>query len=402
MMAEQNKLCTVVVSSCDSYADIWPAFFTLLARRWPDNPFPLVLNTESLPAPEGVQALHTSGKTAWTRRLQGVLQRIGTPYLLLLLDDFFLTDTVDTSEIFACLTRMEQDTSIACFSFFPTTGNPDASDIPGYDLRPQNGLYRFNAQAGLWRTDRLIDFLNADEDAWEWENKGNLRSFSLTDRFYSRSAEASPVFAYDFMQHGLIGGKWFPATADLFAAEGISMDFSRRGFYDPEEWALLPSVASAFSLDSELYANSGAGFDAAGAQCAADAPKSGVFRQSYSAAAGTLQLRWDPSTRKGFAIRSLYAELTAPDGRRAQLIPVGGNGTLPAQKGSDLWIFLQDDPQLVFAVPRSFRACGGTLTLCGEIVCPISKELLYAAKNHPTPAPKSFFARLREHLGKGG
>ena len=203
------------------------------------------------------------------------------------------------------------------------------------------------------------------------------------------------------MKHGLIGGKWFPETAALFAAEGIDMDFSRRGFYDPEEWALLPSVASAFTLDSELYADSGAGYDASAVQAAVPAQKSGSFCQTFTVAPGTLRLRWDPSTRKGFAIRDLCAEFSAPNGRRVRLVPVGGNGALTTSKEPGLWIFLQDDPQLVFVVPRTFRACGGTLTLCGDIVCPISKELLYAEKNPPVSEPQSFFARLLGRFGKG-
>ncbi len=402
-MAETIARCTVVVSSCDGYADIWPAFFTLLDRRWPDNPFPLVLNTESLPAPcEGVQVFHTAHGTAWTRRLQSVLQRVETPYLLLLLDDFFLTAPVDTAEVLACISKMNADPSIACFSFFPTTGNPPHSGIPGYDLRPQDGLYRFNAQAGLWRTDRLIDFLDADEDAWEWENKGNLRSFALADKFYSRSADASPVFAYDFMKHGLIGGKWFPETASLFAAEGIEMDFARRGFYDPEEWALLPSVASAFTLDSELYADRGAGYDAAAAQTAA-VQKSGSFCQSFAVAQGTLRLRWDPSTRKGFGLCGLCAELRTADGRHETLIPIGGNGVCITENDAPVWIFLEDDPQLVFIVPRALRCRSGTLTVRGSIVCPISRQQLTAARTAAPPVPQAgILQRLLATLRKGG
>lgn len=46
---ERRDLCTVVINSCDGYADIRVAFLTLLDRYWPDRPWPLVLNTETLP-----------------------------------------------------------------------------------------------------------------------------------------------------------------------------------------------------------------------------------------------------------------------------------------------------------------------------------------------------------------
>lgn len=378
--------CTVLVNSCDGYADIWPAFFTLLARRWPNRPYPLALNTETLPPPDGVTALHSPGGLAWTRRLQYALRQLDTPFVLLLLDDFFLTAPVDTAEIERCLDRMQAQPDIACISFYPTTGNPPQSDLAGYQLRPQDGLYRFNAQAGLWRRERLLTFLDADEDAWTWENQGNRRSFSLPDRFYSRHPDATPVFAYDFMRHGLIGGQWFPETAALFSAEGIEMDFARRGFYDPDKWALLPSVASAFTLDSVLYPSSGAGFDAAAAVSCQTVQKSGPFDQVYPVAPHTLQLRWDPSTRRGFAVTQLTATLHDTLGHTAPLAVSGGNGVCTEVQGQKLWVFLEEDPQLVFALPRTWRKTGGSLQVAGVAVCPLTPQQLEAAQQ-TTQAP---------------
>lgn len=40
--------CTIVVSTCDAYRDLWPAFFALFKRYWPDCPYKIVLNTETL------------------------------------------------------------------------------------------------------------------------------------------------------------------------------------------------------------------------------------------------------------------------------------------------------------------------------------------------------------------
>ena len=38
----------VFVSSADSYSDIWPAFFTLFKREWPEFSGVIYLNTEYL------------------------------------------------------------------------------------------------------------------------------------------------------------------------------------------------------------------------------------------------------------------------------------------------------------------------------------------------------------------
>lgn len=393
-----KALCTVVINSCDRYADIWGAFFTLLDRYWPDRPWPMVLNTETVPSPRAdVPALHTVPGTPWTRRLQGVLARLGTPYVLLILDDFFLTAPVDTAEAVACLRRMEEDRGIACFSFYPTTGNTEASAWPGYEQRPQTGLYRFNAQVGLWRREQLMGFLDADEDAWEWEEHGNARSFAVSDRFYSRRADAGPVFPYDFMEHGLIGGKWFPATETLFADEGIPMDFSRRGFYDPGEWALLPSTAAGFSMDSVLYVDTGAGMSEAGSSRCPLITKTGPFSQRWPLPRGARRVRWDPSTHKGFALRDLRVSLRGPGGRATPLKALSGNAVTAA----GMLCFLQEDPQLTYPLPRFWRA-GSTLEVTGVAVCPLSREQLHEAQAQLPPGMRTLAQGVRQAPGQAG
>ena len=47
------------------------------------------------------------------------------------------------------------------------------------------------------------------------------------------SREGYQIIPYIFT--GIIHGKWYGPVAELFERHGISMDFSRRGFFDPEE-----------------------------------------------------------------------------------------------------------------------------------------------------------------------
>lgn len=364
--------CTVVVNSCDAYSDLWEPFFKILTRCW-EIPYPVVLNTEkrefSWPGLR-LQVLHAAaGGLSWTARLRGVLQRIETPYVLMLLDDFFMTGPVRQEKISQVLDWMDADPSAACFSFFPTTGNTDPSPYPEFERRPQNGLYRFNAQAGIWRKDKLIDYLCDDEDAWQWENEGNRRSFLLSDGFYSECRSKTPTFPYDYMQHGLIGGRWFTKTKVLFEQYGIhGFPFEKRGFYDPKDWALLPSVASAFEMDSVLYLNTGNGFCEQETLRCKEVRKSGRFFQEYTFKPGLLALRWDPSTHSGFALRKLRIE--DQSGRTLSIGSVNGTWV-----GEDL-VFLAQDPWL------EIRIDSGTagVRIEGEAVCPLDVSLLRAAQ----------------------
>lgn len=49
-MKERHPDCTVLVASCDKYADLLHPFSILWKKYWPDCPFETVLVTESQPA----------------------------------------------------------------------------------------------------------------------------------------------------------------------------------------------------------------------------------------------------------------------------------------------------------------------------------------------------------------
>ena len=47
-----DERVTLLVPSCDRYADLWPPFFALLRRQWPDCPFPVVVGSNHRPCTE--------------------------------------------------------------------------------------------------------------------------------------------------------------------------------------------------------------------------------------------------------------------------------------------------------------------------------------------------------------
>ena len=43
----KEEICSVLVTSCDSYDDTWEPFFTLLETMWPNCHYPIYLSTET-------------------------------------------------------------------------------------------------------------------------------------------------------------------------------------------------------------------------------------------------------------------------------------------------------------------------------------------------------------------
>lgn len=208
-----NERCTVFVASCDAYTDVWDLFFEALRVQWPDREYPVMLCTESLKydyKDMGIQTLSLyKGKRtpAWGARLKDHLKCLSTEYVLLLLDDFIMTDKVDTRALSQCIAWMDKNTDIACFYFCPiNNGNFYIRDglYPGFARLAKESAYRFSCHAGLWRRIDLIKSLRDFETPWQWELNGTVRSRRMRKHFYALDIDAPKVFSYsEIIRRGL-------------------------------------------------------------------------------------------------------------------------------------------------------------------------------------------------------
>lgn len=232
--------CTVVVSSCDTYEDTWYPFFKIMDSQWNDRPYPVVLNTESKAFTYGDMNIKTfqfykpGEKVPWGKRLIKTLKAIDSKYILFMLDDFFLLKPVQQARIEECIKWLEEDESIAVFSFW-RTHQPNIKDgkYPHFERRPQDGEYRLNCQAAIWRREKLISYIRPHEDPWQWEILGSKRSSRYKEKFYSAIENEPYIMEYDwFAGGGVHRGKWTRGCVDLFKKYDIKCDFSLRGFSD--------------------------------------------------------------------------------------------------------------------------------------------------------------------------
>jgi hypothetical protein len=173
--------------------------------------------------------------------LKETLKRIDTPYIIMMLEDFFLESDVDNQRIEQCIQWMDEDPSISCFDFAKTTCGRKPCKYPGFMQRPRFSQYKFNAQACLWRREDLIRYLRDDEDPWVWEFVGNLRSFRTSKKFYCCADDTKPVF--DYQLPGIVRGKWNAELVEPIVSQyGITLDYSIREKASHEE-AIAHTVA---------------------------------------------------------------------------------------------------------------------------------------------------------------
>jgi len=176
----KNSDCTVVVCSCDEYADILPPFSALWKKYWPDCPFGTVLVTETAPADsmcfDRVIACGKSGN--WCSRLVMALGQIETPYVLMLCDDYYLEKPVDTDLMLRRLGQIKQfGANNLRMIPNPKPGKANAKPFGnGTDLFQYVPMtaYSVATQSGFWRREFLSKLATGRATIWELERYGSF------------------------------------------------------------------------------------------------------------------------------------------------------------------------------------------------------------------------------------
>lgn len=242
-----NGKCTVLVNSCDAYEETWLPFFTLFEKYWAECKYPVFLNTETKyfsSASIEVQVSH-SQKKGWSGRLLDALKRIKTPYVIMLLDDFFLDKPVHQDIIDSCVNWMNQDKNIATFSFVPTLWEDgESGKYAGFQKRPYRCDYKVNCQAAIWRREALIKLIRKQETPWDFEIYGSSRARRYVNwEFYTAERNSTWAFSYNWIAGGAVHrGRWTEGTKELLEKNGIVLDFSVRGMDESKiaEYAINP------------------------------------------------------------------------------------------------------------------------------------------------------------------
>ena len=237
---------TILVNSSDGFEDCWAPFFTLFAKYWPGCTSPIVLNTETKDAAFAGLTLRASRvalgearRLTWSECLARCLDRIDTPYVLYLQEDFFLEAPVQTALIERFMNTLRHGRAdvirlMECGGSGPWHPTDDAL-LWRVD---QHAAYRIALQAALWRKNTLRSHLRMHESPWQLEVFGSARARRVKDqvlcvnrdRFHGHGTE---VFPYE--PTGVVKGRWERHIVEpLFAKQGIDIDFSLRGFYDPD------------------------------------------------------------------------------------------------------------------------------------------------------------------------
>lgn len=225
--------CTILVLSCDKYADLWKPFFGQFHTYWPDCPYPVVLGSNTVTFKrKNVQTILSGPDTDWSSSLLAILQQIQTPYVFLWLDDLFLIKDVRSKSFSDALKFLKK--SGGKHLHMRASPKPDAVLANGqYGVYEKGAPYRV-VTVGFWDVAALRGLLLPGESPWNFEIMGSYRS-SFTEGFY---CSMEPLFD---RLHVIEKGKIFQEAHEYCKNHSIPLDLSKR-----------PILAQGTHLKSEL------------------------------------------------------------------------------------------------------------------------------------------------------
>jgi hypothetical protein len=180
-----------------------------------------------------VQAIKVGEDKGWAGDTLRALGEITTPYVIYTHEDFWIKRTVQTQVIKEYAALMDKDRA-DYIRLYPC---PEPDYECQYDKRlgvlADQAAYRTSLQVGLWRKSVFQELIVENENPWQFEINGTVRSREYGPRFLSVKrfwdAGGKPFhYGIDYVCTAINKGMWSKAAKSYALQEGLAIDFSNR------------------------------------------------------------------------------------------------------------------------------------------------------------------------------
>lgn len=186
----------VVAVTCDLYSKLIPGFCHFLCKNWPERLWPLEIVTgHEQPYLEGLPYgfWYYGDDRLWASNMLSYLSQVDADIIVLLLDDYYLSEPVDNDLLVRFVEMMQRDESIGYINLRPWTDDvldsrqwQEWQQVEGRPLVGEydkaTAGYLLSLQPGLWHTAFLASLLVEGEDHWATEQQGTERARSSDRR----------------------------------------------------------------------------------------------------------------------------------------------------------------------------------------------------------------------------
>ena len=185
----ENEKISLIILSCDKNSFLWPGFFKLLDKYWPNHPSRVILSTETKVYNNNsiIMSNNRCLNENWSSRFYHAICEAGTEFVIVMLDDFYIKSNVNETKVNKYIEIINTDLKISMISF---ENQPDCIEKNKYSnekllKRKKFSSYRINAQPGIWRSSYLKNILRNGENPWQFELSGTFRSFFMKGDLYA-------------------------------------------------------------------------------------------------------------------------------------------------------------------------------------------------------------------------
>ena len=162
---------SVLVVGYDGYIDVWDYCFELMNKYWNKRPRTYLATSELEPSYDNVIVVAAGQNSEWSRRAMAALDNIITPYVLLLLEDFYVDNNVIEEVL-----KSVKDNDIKYYQILVQLVKQNWERGKAFKgnkhihVIPKDKKYGLNLQAAIWKTDFLKEKIGSGNyNAWIFE-----------------------------------------------------------------------------------------------------------------------------------------------------------------------------------------------------------------------------------------
>jgi len=221
----------ILISSFDGYEDLWSPLEESYKKFWPDCPYRCYVTTNyKKPNFDFFHFVAVEKDNSWSDMLFKSIQQIKEEYILLTFDDLFLYKKINNNDVKNYVEYFIYN-NINYLGLYPSVSK-NTEITTNIVSKNKNSKYRNATVWSLWKKEVLLDLLDRDENAWEFEDKGSERS-NKYDKFY---CVKTPVISY---LNGVVKGKWVPSVVRKLEKEGIKLNIKDRAIMTSTEFIMF-------------------------------------------------------------------------------------------------------------------------------------------------------------------
>lgn len=246
----------ILVIGYDGYSDLWDDYFELLNKYWNDREYKVYLANNSKKVNyENVIGINCGDDAEWSQKVKTALEQIASPYICLLLEDFFTGAKINNDSINETVDLMRKDNikyyKLNTFSPIKTKKYKNFDYL--YTI-PQDLEYGISLQPAIWEKDYLLKLLgNGNYNAWVFE-------YNRTKESQAKSSTPIEGCVYDNrnifeIQHGVVQGKFIPPTIKYFKKQNYNLNTNNRPIMDEYSYFIYKLKVNSKNLVPKKYKN---------------------------------------------------------------------------------------------------------------------------------------------------